>query len=125
MVVDLNSNLTLFVIKFELLNKREFLSRIEELSVFFGLFGFASLQILESVVDIHRVVVVIVHREALHVEVRSHHGTVQRGTSGDTLERVERALELLLLEDLLNNSLNNRCPSAVTNKLNKLNLIGR
>ena len=76
MVVDLNSNLTLFVIKFELLNKREFLSRIEELAVFFGLFGFASLQILESVVDIHRVIVVIVHREILHVEVRCHHGTV-------------------------------------------------
>ena len=98
MVVDLNSNLTLFVIKFELLNKREFLSRIEELAVFFGLFGFASLQILESVVDIHRVVVVIVHREILHVEVRCHHGTVKRGSSCYTLERVKRALKLFFFE---------------------------
>ena len=54
-----------------------------------------------------------------------HHGTVKRGTPGDTLERVERALELLLLEDLLNDSLNNRSPGAITYKFNELNLIGR
>ena len=43
MVVDLDGDLALFVVEFELLYKRELLSFIEEFAVLFGLLGFTSL----------------------------------------------------------------------------------
>lgn len=43
MVVDLNGDVALFIIEFELLHKRELLGLVEEFTVLFGLFGFACL----------------------------------------------------------------------------------
>ena len=76
-VVDLELHETLLVVEFELLHKRELLSKIEEVTIFFRFFCLVGLWVSKLVVHIDWHVVVIVHCECLHIEVRSHHGAVE------------------------------------------------
>ena len=88
-IVDLEGEETFFVVKFELLDKRELLSELEEVTVLLGLFWLVGLRVRELVIDIDRHVVVVVHSEVLNREMRSEHGTVQSGTSRDALRGIK------------------------------------
>ena len=110
---------------FELLHERELLALVEDVAVLLGFLFLTRFGVGELVFDGHGQVVVVVHREGLHIEVRSHHSTVQSGTSGHGLDGIERALELLLLENLLDDSLHDGSTSAVSDQLNELNLVRR
>ena len=96
---------------------------LEEVCIVLSRLGLTRLRILELVVDSDWQVIVIVHSEVLHCEMRSHHSTVERCTSSDALSGVEGALKFLLLEDLLDDCLNDWGTGAVTNKFDKIDLL--
>ena len=90
-VVDLELEQALLVVEFELLHERELLTQLEEVAVLFGLLGLVSLGVRELVVHIDWIVVVVIHREVLHGEVRRDHGAVQGGASRDALGSIQGA----------------------------------
>ena len=122
-VVDLEGEQPLLVIEFELLNERELLPQLEEVAVLFGLLGLVGLGVHELVVHIDWHVVVIVHGEVLHREVRRDHRAIQGGPPRDALGSIEGARELLLLENLLDDRLHDRCPGAVAYKLDEVDFV--
>ena len=97
----------------------------EEVAVLLGVFWLSSLQVGKLVVDCHWQVVVVFHLEVRDIEERRHHGRVESSTSCNALDSVERALKLGLLEDLFDDCIYDWGTGAVSNKLNKMNLIGR
>lgn len=122
-VVDLESKASYLVIEFELLYEWELLTDLEEVCIVLSRLGLTRLRILELVVDSDWQVIVIVHSEVLHCEMRSHHSTVERSTSSDALSGVEGALKFLLLENLLDDCLNDWGTGAITNKFDKIDLL--
>lgn len=112
------------VVELELLNEWELLAELKEVVVLLRLLGLVRDNVCELVVYIDWHVVVVVHRKLLHVEMRSHHGAVESGASSDAFKRVQGALQLFLLKDLLDDCLHDRGSRAITNKLNEVDLIG-
>ena len=122
-VVNLECQLALFIVELKLLDKWEPLAEPEEVAVLLGVFWLSCLQVGKLVVDCHWEVVVVFHLEVRDIEEWSHHGRVESCTSCDALDSVKRALKLWLLEDLFDDCIYDWGTCAVSNKLNKMNLI--
>ena len=119
----MKSDGTNFVIKLQLLNEGELLADREEIAVLFRFLWLSSFGILECVLEGDGQIIVVVHREGLHIEVRSHHGAVERSTSSDALKSVEGSLKFFLLEDLFDDRLNDRSTGTISDKLHKVYLL--
>ena len=84
-VVDLEGQKAFLVVKLELLDKGELLAEFKEVAVLLGLLWLVGLNVRELVVHVDWHVVVVVHCEVLHVEVRREDGAVESCTPGNAL----------------------------------------
>ena len=106
------------------MNERELLADSKEIAILFRFLWLSSFGVLKCVLEGDGQIIVVVHRESLYIEVRSHHGTIERSASSDALESIESSLELFLLEDLFDDRLNDRSTGTISDKLHKVYLLG-
>ena len=121
-VVDGQRKAAFLVVEVKLLHEREFLAYLEEVWVCLH-FLLSSIFSFELVIKGDGQVVVVVHDERLHSEVRGDHGAVEGSSSGNALKSVEGARELLLLKDLLADGLDDWGTGTITNQFDEVNLV--
>ena len=78
---------------------------------------------VELVVDGHRKLVPLFDHELRHVEKWRKHGRLQTGAAAHCFQRVQRAAQLLLVENLFYNILNDWGSRGVADELNEMNLV--